>query len=51
MASAAGKEFGEQLPEFAPRHRIHAGRWFVEQEQFRFVNERARQRQLLFHPA
>ena len=41
----------EQLPELPPRHRIHARRRLVEQDDLGFVHERARERQLLLHAA
>ena len=45
------EKLGEQLPELAPRDRIDAGGRLVEQDDARLVDERARQRQLLLHPA
>jgi hypothetical protein len=44
-------ELGEQLPELATGHRIDAGGRLVEHEHRWLVHQRARERQLLFHPA
>ena len=46
-----GQELRQQLPELAPRHRIDAGRRFVEQQQLRLVDQRAGERELLLHAA
>jgi hypothetical protein len=41
----------DQLPELAARKWIDAGGRFVQNEQFRVVNQRAAQPQLLLHAA
>src|SRR5450759_804272 len=46
-----GEELGEQLPELAARYRVYARRRLVEQDDLRFVDERARECQLLLHAA
>jgi hypothetical protein len=45
------EELGQQLPELAARDRIDPGRGLVEQDEPRFVHERAGERELLFHAA
>ena len=44
---ALAREFEEQIPQFAPRHRIDAGGRLVEKENGRLVHERARHGQAL----
>ena len=41
----------DQLPELPPRQRIDPGRRFVEDKEIGIVNQRAAERQLLFHAA
>ena len=48
---ALGEELGQQLPELAARHRVHARRRLVEQDDLRLVDERAGERELLLHAA
>src|SRR5439155_20258547 len=48
---ALAQEFRQELPEFAARHGINAGRGLIEQDDLRLVNQRAGQRQLLLHAA
>jgi hypothetical protein len=45
------QELRQQLPEFTPRHRVDTGGRLVEQQDLGAVNQRARQRELLLHPA
>ena len=48
---AARQELRQQLPELPARDGIDTGRRLVQHDERRLVDERARQRQLLFHPA
>ena len=48
---APRQELRQQLPELAARHRVHARRRLVQHHQFRLMDERAGQRQLLLHAA
>src|SRR4030095_11633396 len=48
---SAREKLGEKLPELTARDGIDAGGRLVEHDQLRFVDERARQRELLFHAA
>ena len=41
---AIGRQVSEHVPEFAPRHRINAGRRFVQQKHVRLGHQRADQR-------
>ena len=45
------QDFRQDQPEVAPRYRVDAGGGFVEDDQFRLVNQRAGERQFLFHAA
>jgi hypothetical protein len=43
------RQIDEQLPEPIARHRINAGRWLVQDQHLRPVDDRHRQRQPLAH--
>src|SRR5205085_5398677 len=45
------REIGERVPKLAARDRIDAGRRLIEQQNFWFSDERAREREFLFHAA
>src|SRR5439155_9760087 len=48
---SARQELGEEFPELAARYGVNAGGRLVEQQELRLVYERARERELLLHPA
>ncbi len=48
---ALARQLDEDVPELATRHRVHAGRGLVEQQDARLRHQRAGERQLLLHPA
>ena len=51
MVMPPARNLREQLPELPPRYGIDAGRGLVEQDDLGLVDERARERELLFHAA
>src|ERR1041384_673598 len=43
------RQIRQRVPELAPGNRIDTGCGFIEQQNFRFDNQRARERKLLLH--